>query len=481
MKRKFALVLTTIMAMSAANAVFAADTENKTAEIAVLLNGDKMNFDEPPYIENGTTRVPMRAIFEGLGAEVDWNSNEKTVTAKKDGVEIKLTIGDDTALVDGKENKLLVPAEIKNSRTMVPLRFVSESLGAKVDWDGTTKTITIENEKADKNETTEDKKETPVISEKEYKSKDGWSVKYNEAEIKANEIENGASFVYTGESAGTCTLDITVVKDKSAKDVAEEKIKDWDAEKTKTTEIERNGAKVLSYTLDAGKDGSGMFTGISVQDHNGGTVLTEYVLHQGGNEEMDIAANDALLNIFNSITIEKAEENKEESKDEEKLSVFEQDEEKYKSVISELKAGQGYAFADLDKEMDLLAAANEMFDNGDGTMASTSADIYVLDDEGKVIKLGSAAGSTSYPLAVKDGFLYYGSRNSIVKAYYDKENASITVKEEASVEFDKDDKETYHYSSGDKKFDGDKDAEENYKRLSEEYSGAVVLNFTAVK
>ena len=102
-----------------------------------------MTFDSDPYIENGTTRVPMRAIFEGLGAAVDYDGATKTVTAQKGDTKIELVIGSDNALVNGKENKLLVPAEIKNSRTMVPLRFVSEALGAQVDWDGDTKTITI--------------------------------------------------------------------------------------------------------------------------------------------------------------------------------------------------------------------------------------------------------------------------------------------------------------------------------------------------
>ncbi len=112
-------------------------------EIVVFLNGERMSFDSEPYIENGTTRVPMRAIFEGLGAEVDWDGDAKTVAARKDGTEIKLVIGEETALINGEENKLLVPAEIKENRTMVPLRFVSKALGAKVDWDGETRTITI--------------------------------------------------------------------------------------------------------------------------------------------------------------------------------------------------------------------------------------------------------------------------------------------------------------------------------------------------
>ena len=100
-----------------------------------------------PLISLTITTISLIASIS-IGAKVDFDGTTKTVTAEKDGIEIKLTIGNDIAFVNGAENKLLVPAEIKNSRTMVPLRFVSEALGAKVDWDGSTKTITIVNEKA---------------------------------------------------------------------------------------------------------------------------------------------------------------------------------------------------------------------------------------------------------------------------------------------------------------------------------------------
>ena len=112
--------------------------------LKVVFNGEPMKFDTAPYIEDGTTRVPMRAIFEALGAQVEWNSEDKTVTAEKDGTKIRLTIGGNTAYINGSECALNAPAQVKNGRTMVPLRFVSEALGAKVGWDGETKTVTIE-------------------------------------------------------------------------------------------------------------------------------------------------------------------------------------------------------------------------------------------------------------------------------------------------------------------------------------------------
>ena len=90
--------------------------------------------------------VPMRAIFEIFGCEIEWNDATKTVTATKDGKTIKLTINSPTAYIDGKSYTLDAPATIVNSRTLVPLRFISEALNATVTWDDATKTAIITTE-----------------------------------------------------------------------------------------------------------------------------------------------------------------------------------------------------------------------------------------------------------------------------------------------------------------------------------------------
>jgi hypothetical protein len=109
----------------------------------VIMDGKTLSFDTPPFVENGYTFVPLRAIFEALGAQVYWNNTTKTVTAKNSSTEIVLTIGKSTAMVNGKSIKLDAPGKAVSSRTFVPLRFVSESMGMKVNWDGSTQTITI--------------------------------------------------------------------------------------------------------------------------------------------------------------------------------------------------------------------------------------------------------------------------------------------------------------------------------------------------
>jgi hypothetical protein len=87
--------------------------------------------------------VPMRAIFEALGAELQWDGAANTITATKDATTIILTLGKQTATVGGKSVSLAAPAKLMNERTFVPLRFVAEALGCEVNWDAATKLISI--------------------------------------------------------------------------------------------------------------------------------------------------------------------------------------------------------------------------------------------------------------------------------------------------------------------------------------------------
>jgi len=110
----------------------------------VVLDGQTLNFDVPPTVENDRTMVPLRAIFEALDAEVNWDDATQTVTARRDNTELKLAIGG-KAFKNGTPVNLDVPAKIINGRTMVPLRFVSETIGCQVSWDDATQTVSITN------------------------------------------------------------------------------------------------------------------------------------------------------------------------------------------------------------------------------------------------------------------------------------------------------------------------------------------------
>lgn len=118
--------------------------------VKVVINGVEQVYDQMPVIINGRTLVPMRGIFEALGARVQWIDYSKTVVGSRDLKHIKLKLGSDTVAIDGIEQKIDVPAQLINSRTMVPVRFISEALGEKVEWDGNTKTVYITSEYLDK-------------------------------------------------------------------------------------------------------------------------------------------------------------------------------------------------------------------------------------------------------------------------------------------------------------------------------------------
>lgn len=110
---------------------------------SVFSNAASFKFDTPPVIKDGRTLVPVRAITEGFGADVNYVDATKTVTITKDGTVISLVIGSNTATVNGVEVALDTQAGITNDRTYVPLRFVLEVLNLDVQWDDNTRTIEI--------------------------------------------------------------------------------------------------------------------------------------------------------------------------------------------------------------------------------------------------------------------------------------------------------------------------------------------------
>lgn len=128
-----AAVTAAAMSMSAAYA----------QDISVTIDGQGVQFDQPPIIDNDRTLVPMRAIFEALGAEVEWDGETRTVTSVKGETEIKLTIDSPDMYVGDKLVTLDVPAKIVNDRTLVPVRAISEAMACKVDWDGENRQVII--------------------------------------------------------------------------------------------------------------------------------------------------------------------------------------------------------------------------------------------------------------------------------------------------------------------------------------------------
>ena len=104
-------------------------------EISVFLDGEQIVFDVPPQTINDRTMVPMRAIFEALGATVDWNEEEQSITSTREGITIYMAIDNPVITVNGEEITLDVAPVKINDRTLVPIRAVAESFEAEVLWD----------------------------------------------------------------------------------------------------------------------------------------------------------------------------------------------------------------------------------------------------------------------------------------------------------------------------------------------------------
>lgn len=111
--------------------------------IMIVLDGTELEFDVPPTMINNRIMVPMRVIFEALGAEIKWDEKTKTVTATKDDLIVKTTIGQTKIYVNGVAKEMDVAPVIVNNRTLVPVRFVSEALGCYVEWSEKGKTVYI--------------------------------------------------------------------------------------------------------------------------------------------------------------------------------------------------------------------------------------------------------------------------------------------------------------------------------------------------
>ena len=111
--------------------------------ITVILNGKQLEFDVEPMLINSRTMVPMRVIFEALGAKVDWDGTTQTAIGVTKSTTIKITIGKDYLLKNDNIVVLDSPAVVISGRTLVPVRAIAESLDCKVEWYGETQVVEI--------------------------------------------------------------------------------------------------------------------------------------------------------------------------------------------------------------------------------------------------------------------------------------------------------------------------------------------------
>lgn len=148
--------------------------------IELYLDGQAVSCDPSPIIKDGRTLIPVRALFEDMGAVVSWNESERAVGLECFGVSVKMIIGDKTAVVNGIAVGLDTPPEIINGRTLIPLRFVSESIGLTVSWDGEKRRVDVFSKKDEGGSSSDDKEDKPVptsvVSDVSLSEKEGYDV-----------------------------------------------------------------------------------------------------------------------------------------------------------------------------------------------------------------------------------------------------------------------------------------------------------------
>lgn len=135
------IVLVGVFLLSAGSVVFA------DGEISLRLNGELIQTDVAPIIEDSRTLVPYRALLEAMGGEVLWNQEAQMATAILGNRTVQVTIDNTTGFVNGVTKTMDVPPRIVNNRTLIPLRFVLENLNCTVLWDNDTRTVVVSSPK----------------------------------------------------------------------------------------------------------------------------------------------------------------------------------------------------------------------------------------------------------------------------------------------------------------------------------------------
>lgn len=139
MKKIISLLLVVVgLVLSSATLAFA--NEN---EISVYVEGQKVSFDVPPQTINDRTMVPIRAIFEVMGATVNWDNATQTAICTKDNTVVKMTLNSKIEYINDVPYEMDVAPVIVDNRTLAPARYVAEAFGYFVNWDGNTKSVLI--------------------------------------------------------------------------------------------------------------------------------------------------------------------------------------------------------------------------------------------------------------------------------------------------------------------------------------------------
>lgn len=186
MKKQLTGILAALLVAGTVGTVSAVDTD----AVTVTVNGQTVQTDVAPVIENDRVLLPMRAIFEALGCNVTYREvdGRQLVTAFHGQSRVELEIGKSEMTVNGETKALDVAAKIEKDRTMVPVRAVSEALNAEVSWDGETRTAAVATKQGDH-------KIGSVTGEKTVKADDGTVLMYINYVYPVIENKSGNAYI----------------------------------------------------------------------------------------------------------------------------------------------------------------------------------------------------------------------------------------------------------------------------------------------
>ncbi len=160
MKRISGAILSAVVVLNSVGFVYGGGNG-----ISVKVNGNEINTNVSPQIIDGRTMIPVRDIFEAVGAQVEWDSETKTISSSKGSKSVSMSIGSNVMYVDGEMVTMDTAPQIIDGRTVAPARYVAEAFGYNVEWDGENKIVIIT--EADSNEEEENSSVNDVSSQRE--------------------------------------------------------------------------------------------------------------------------------------------------------------------------------------------------------------------------------------------------------------------------------------------------------------------------
>lgn len=202
LKKSFIIAMTAATLFS--GSVFAA------RNIKIFVNGNEIKSDVAPFIKDSRTLVPIRFISESLKYKVSWDEKNRVVSIDKDGLDLKLKIDSKDVKINNVNKTTDVAPIIKDNRTFVPIRFISENFGLNVNWDDKTSTVTIDNSKYDLSSLTNEEKEYVKLIT-------------NYKEIIANIMNETKSYLF--ENANKYTNEQLIAKIKEANELMDQNLR----------------------------------------------------------------------------------------------------------------------------------------------------------------------------------------------------------------------------------------------------------------